>query len=85
MSNIIVLSAISNSTRFKLLQIIGKKEICACELPSGVGISQSGVSQHLQVLKSAGLVSVRKSAAMRLYSVSGKGKKVLKCVKSWEK
>ena len=83
MTYISILGAVSEITRFKLLEIIGKKEICACVPPKMLGVSQSAVSQHLKVLKNASLVSVRKSGAKRIYSLSVKGRKVLKSVKSW--
>lgn len=75
--------ALSDKTRFRLFEIISKKEICACELPKMVKISQSGVSQHLKVLKEAGLVSVRVDGTKRLYSLSEKGKTILSNVYEW--
>jgi len=83
MANIMLLQAVSDSTRFRLLEIIAKGEICACELPSKVGVSQSGVSQHLRVLKEASLVLVRRDGTKRLYSLSQKGKKIMSDVGAW--
>ena len=78
-----VLAAVSDGTRLKALAILGKGELCACELPRKVGVSQPAVSQHLKVLLEAGLVRMRKDGKKRIYSISGKGRKVLADVSSW--
>lgn len=80
-----LLQVVSDSTRFRLMEIIGKGEICACELPPKVGVTQPAVSQHLQVLKKSGLVLVRRDGTMRLYSLSVKAKKILSDIREWQK
>ncbi len=78
-----VLRAVADVTRLKLLEKISGGEVCACELPSTVKTSQPAVSQHLKVLLGAGLVSVRKEGAKRLYSVSDTGRRVLRDIHGW--
>lgn len=75
-----ILKAVADDTRYNILKRLQKGEVCACELPARVGKSQPAVSQHLKVLREAGLVGMRKDGVRRLYSLSGKGKKVLKDV-----
>ena len=75
-----ILKAVADDTRYNILKQLQKGEVCACELPARVGKSQPAVSQHLKVLRDAGLAGMRKDGARRLYSLSGKGKKVLKDV-----
>jgi len=79
----VVLRAVGDATRLKLLERISEGEVCACELPKTVRTSQPAVSQHLKVLLEAGLVGVRKQGAKRLYSISGKGRKVLGDIRRW--
>lgn len=43
------------------------------EIADHFDISQQGVSQHLQVLKDAGLVAVRRDGQRRLYMVRPEG------------
>jgi DNA-binding transcriptional ArsR family regulator len=43
------------------------------EIAEHFEISQQAVSQHLQVLKEAGLVAVRREAQRRLYAVRPEG------------
>ena len=78
-----VLKALSDATRLRLLEKIARKEICACKLPCCVGTSQPAVSQHLKALLNAGLVKIRKDGVKRLYSVSAKGKRVLRDISGW--
>jgi DNA-binding transcriptional ArsR family regulator len=48
------------------------------EIADGMEVSRPAVSQHLKVLKSAGLVSVRIDGARRLYGVNPNGIEALK-------
>ena len=43
------------------------------ELPDGLPVSRPAVSQHLRVLKEAGLVSDRKQGTRRLYRIEPAG------------
>jgi DNA-binding transcriptional ArsR family regulator len=49
--------AVGDATRFKLIQIMSKKEeLCVSELAKHIGITTAGASQHLKILEQAGLV-----------------------------
>lgn len=43
------------------------------ELARGLPVSRPAVSQHLRVLKEAGLVTERRAGTRRVYSVNGDG------------
>ncbi len=80
------LFALADKTRLKILKRLTKTNACACcacKLPAIVGVSQPAVSQHLKVLREAGLVEMHKDGAKRIYSLSRKGKRVLKDVSKW--
>jgi ArsR family transcriptional regulator len=55
-----VCAALADPTRLRLLSLIGRREVCVCELQTGVGRSQPAVSRHLAFLRRRGLVTVRK-------------------------
>jgi len=78
-----ILRALADKTRLSIFEKVSKKEICACELPTAAGTSQPAVSQHLKVLLGAKLVGVRRDGAKRLYSATGKGRRVLRDIKRW--
>ncbi|MFA6328853.1 MAG: metalloregulator ArsR/SmtB family transcription factor [Candidatus Micrarchaeia archaeon] len=77
------LAAVSDGTRLKILALLSRGELCACVLPGKVGTSQPAVSQHLRVLREAGLARMRKDGKMRIYSVSAKGRKVIGDIARW--
>ncbi len=53
-----IFKALSDPTRLKLLkQLAGGKNCCVNALTEISGVSQSAVSQHLRILKQAGLVN----------------------------
>ena len=67
-----ILTAVSNDTRYELLRRIGNSEdgVCVCDLEVSVGVSQSAVSQALSRLFTAGLVSRRKEGSWRYYTTT---------------
>ena len=78
-----IIRAISSETRIRMLAEVGKGEICACKLPVLAKKTQPATSQHLKILKEAGLVRSRRDGAKILYSVTEKGKRVLRDIKGW--
>lgn len=52
-----ICKAFANPTRLRLIDLLSRKERWSSELQAGVGISKANLSQHLSVLKSAGVVS----------------------------
>ncbi|MCC7570494.1 metalloregulator ArsR/SmtB family transcription factor [Candidatus Micrarchaeota archaeon] len=78
-----IIKAISDKTRLKILKKISETEICACKIPYSVGISQSAVSQHLKIMLDSDLVTMRTEGTKHLYSLSKKGKQVLKDIEKW--
>ena len=60
---------LGDTTRVKILQILGKKELCVCDIAVVVQMSQSAVSHQLRLLRSARLVKYRKTGKMVCYSL----------------
>ena len=63
------LRAISEPRRREILKTIGRRELSAREIAQGFDVSRPAISQHLQVLKAAGLVTERRLGRNRLYQV----------------
>jgi DNA-binding transcriptional ArsR family regulator len=61
------LRAIANPRRRAMLELVWDRERTAGELAERTGLSAPAASQHLRVLRDAGLVSVRVDANRRLY------------------
>ncbi|MCF8011909.1 MAG: metalloregulator ArsR/SmtB family transcription factor [Clostridiales bacterium] len=54
--------ALGESTRLKILKLLSVRSMYVCELESVLQINQPRVSQHLRIIKEAGLVKERKEA-----------------------
>jgi DNA-binding transcriptional ArsR family regulator len=67
------IDAISHPGRRAMLQLVLDRELPVTELAERVGLSQPAASQHLKVLKEAGLVRGRVDGRRRLYRVDGEG------------
>lgn len=73
MTYVNVLEALSDPTRRTLVEHLQKGASSVNELSTIVPVSQPAVSQHLRVLKHAGLVHVRQDGARRLYTLAPEG------------
>jgi ArsR family transcriptional regulator len=52
--------ALGEPTRLKIIKLLAARELCVCDLEEIMQISQPRISQHLKILKYAGLVKERK-------------------------
>jgi ArsR family transcriptional regulator len=60
MHEVNIFKALSDPTRLKILEFIKDGEKCICEIIPYTGKSQPNVSQHLKVMKFAGIINERK-------------------------
>jgi DNA-binding transcriptional ArsR family regulator len=73
------LQAISEPTRFAILQLVRNSEMSAGEVAGHFkGITRPAVSQHLGVLKKAGLIIERRKGTSRIYRLRPEGFESLK-------
>jgi DNA-binding transcriptional ArsR family regulator len=64
-----VLRALADPHRRRMLRLVRNDEVPAGEIAAHFDITQQAVSQHLRVLKRAGLVSERREGTRRLYAL----------------
>ena len=67
------LAALAEPRRRAILQLVRDEPRSVNEIAAHFDVSQQAVSQHLQVLKEAGLVAVRPQGQRRLYAVRTEG------------
>ena len=67
------LKAIAAPRRRQILTLVGDGELSAGEIASHFDVSRPAVSQHLNVLKEAGLVNERRNGTRRLYRARPEG------------
>jgi DNA-binding transcriptional ArsR family regulator len=68
-----VLRAIAEPRRRQILQLIGSRELSAGEIASCFEVTRPAISQHLTVLKRAGLVCERREGTRRMYRAEPAG------------
>jgi DNA-binding transcriptional ArsR family regulator len=67
------IEALADPSRRSIFEQLGHGPRSVVELARGATISRPAVSQHLKVLKDAGLVRARPEGTRRIYSVSPDG------------
>ena len=65
-----IFKALADPTRLKILECIKNGEKCICEIIPFTGKSQPNVSQHLKVMKHAGIIKDRKDGTRIMIKVS---------------
>ena len=68
-----IFEAIAQPKRRENLRLLAAGELSAGTIASQFAVTQPAISQHLGVLKKAGLISERRDGTRRLYSVRPEG------------
>ena len=72
------LKALADETRLHILSLLQEREMYAQEIVGAVGLSQSTVSRHLQLLERTEVVTARQARGMKFYSINRvKGRTIL--------
>jgi len=67
---LLVMKALSDPTRLRIIQLLASGEMCVCQNVAVLDLSQSTVSQHLGILKRVGVVKVRKEGRWGFYRLA---------------
>jgi DNA-binding transcriptional ArsR family regulator len=68
-----VVQALTEPRRREILELVRKRELAAGEIAARFDVTRPAISQHLTVLRNAGLVSERREGARRLYRARPEG------------
>lgn len=74
----IVLDALGDPTRRRVLELIRDRPRAVVEIAAELPVSRPAVSQHLRVLKEAGLVTDRRDGTKHVYRVETTGLAILR-------
>lgn len=69
----LVARAIAEPRRREILRLVRERELSAGEIAANFDVSRPAVSQHLTVLRDAGLLSERRQGTSRLYRARPEG------------
>ncbi|HEX5264226.1 MAG TPA: metalloregulator ArsR/SmtB family transcription factor [Phenylobacterium sp.] len=73
MTNAKAFAALADPTRREVFERLARGPSAVGELALGLPVSRPAVSQHLKVLKEAGLVTDRPDGTRRVYQIDPKG------------
>ncbi|MHB1533942.1 MAG: ArsR/SmtB family transcription factor [Acidimicrobiales bacterium] len=68
-----VLTALADPTRRRIFELVAEQPSPVGELAGQLPVSRPAVSQHLKVLRLAGLVQERRMGTRRVYSLDASG------------
>ena len=67
-----IFKLLSVDARVRILQLLSRKSLCVTELTSQLGITLSATSQHLGLLRNAGIVKTQKQGFFVYYHLDKK-------------
>ncbi len=76
--NALVMKALGDETRVKILDMLSTGELCACNILEEFDITQPTLSYHMKILSESGLVNSRRDGVWMKYSINKGTLKLLK-------
>jgi DNA-binding transcriptional ArsR family regulator len=67
---VLICKSFAHSTRLHMLDLLGKRDWSAAEIQKELGISKANLSQHVTVLRSAGVVVRRREGKQIFFSLA---------------
>jgi ArsR family transcriptional regulator, lead/cadmium/zinc/bismuth-responsive transcriptional repressor len=59
--------ALADPTRAKIVHSLLRQELCTCDLAAVAGVTESGISQHLRILRALRMVKARRAGKFVYY------------------
>jgi len=59
--------ALADESRLRILWLVEERPLCVCEIQAVLGLAQSTVSRHLQILEDAGFVASERDGLWKNY------------------
>ena len=63
------LHALANPIRLMILSLLEDKEVCVSDLSNEMKVKQPNISQHLNILRNAGIIKKKRKGKTICYSV----------------
>src|SRR5260370_656285 len=76
------LRALAEPRRRAILRLVARDELAAGEIAAAFEVTRTAISQHLTVLKNAGLLAERRDGTRRLYRARP-GRRAYACSSAW--
>jgi len=76
------LKALAHPTRIKILELLDQEGRCVSNIGEKLDLKQSNISQHLGILRSRGILSLRREGGHSIYCVKDlRALKILNLIK----
>lgn len=62
-----LLRLLADPVRARIVELLADEQLCTCHLADDLGVSQSGVSNHLRLLREAGVVTAEPHGRFTYY------------------
>ena len=67
-----IIKALDNENRLRIVMSLRDGEVCLCQLVELLGLAPSTLSRHVDLLRQAGLVEMRKAGRWHYYRLAGR-------------
>ena len=67
---VMICKAFANSTRLRMLDLLGQRDWSSADLQNVLGVSKANLSQHVLILKSAGVIVRRRLGREVFFSLA---------------
>jgi ArsR family transcriptional regulator len=72
MNNAVVFfRALADETRWRIVRLVADRALCVCELADILGMPQSSVSSHVQIIRKAGLLESETCGKWTYFRIPG--------------
>lgn len=79
MNDVVTFSkALADVTRWRILHLVMEEALCVCELADILGMPQSSVSSHVQVIRKAGLLESEKCEKWTYFRIKPPFRKLIR-------
>lgn len=75
--------ALADPTRWRIVRLVTTDALCVCELADILGMPQSSVSSHVQVIRKAGLLESEKCEKWTYFRIEAKYLKLIRAMESF--
>lgn len=70
--------ALADVTRWRIVQLVMEEALCVCELAEILGMPQSSVSSHVQIIRKAGLLESEKCEKWTYFRIAKPYRKLIR-------
>jgi ArsR family transcriptional regulator len=75
-----IFKALADPNRLRIMILLGRRELCVCEIMFVLGMEQSRVSHHMRVLRDAGIAEDVREGRWIIYRIPEASRGLVECL-----